>query len=477
MEEATKWSNVCVLSIFAFVDSLQFSFYMWSLWPSIQQLDPSLSTTFLGFVMAISGVGEALAAPIFGYWSNRIGRILPAVYASLTMSVAGNGLYLFIGSIHRSSLPLVIVLSRFLTGASAGNRACLRALPARDSQGSDRSRAMAVSGGATMVGLTIGPAVQLAFNYMGDDGASILSQYTAPALLAIYINLSSAIYIHYFLDDSLHVSGKYEEITASLPLVLHEDKTSLQYTSLPPLPTRMDVVAVVICVATRAIRFLATANIESVGAPFTEIEFNFTHSQALEWNSTDQAIVGALTIPTVRLHRLHQMQRRVSERRNCLFAIAGLFSFYLITMPWAFLPGTVDCSRFISDDVHDWSWCASLHPINRRLYFPAYALIYGICLPMLNNSLQSLFSRVLGDGPQGTMQGINQAIGSLGRILGPLVMASTFSNFGPQATWSINICLFALVLIIWMLAYGRLAPLEPRSCHKVYEMHSRPDFA
>lgn len=40
----------------------------------------------------------------------------------------------------------------------------------------------------------------------------------------------------------------------------------------------------------------------SIGAPFTEIMFNFTHAQALEWNSYDQTIVGALTIAVFLLY-------------------------------------------------------------------------------------------------------------------------------------------------------------------------------
>lgn len=36
--------------------------------------------------MALSGVGEAISAPIFGYWANRIGRVNPPLIASLLIS-------------------------------------------------------------------------------------------------------------------------------------------------------------------------------------------------------------------------------------------------------------------------------------------------------------------------------------------------------------------------------------------------------
>ncbi|GMS92672.1 hypothetical protein PENTCL1PPCAC_14847, partial [Pristionchus entomophagus] len=226
---------------------------------------------------------------------------------------------------------------------------------------------------------------------------------------------------------------------------------------------RMDVIAVVICMGTRSIRMLATSNIESIGAPFTEIMFNFTHAQALEWNSVDQFIVGGLTVAVFMLYALTNYTKWVSERSNCLSAIVGLFCFYCITMPWPFLPGSVDCSRFIGDGTHNWRWCETLPPINQWLYYSSYAVIYGICLPMLNNSLQALYSRVLGHGPQGAMQGMNQAVGSIARIFGPLIMSSTFSRLGPQATWTVNIVLLAIVIGIWIAAYERLVPLELRN--------------
>ncbi|GMS88501.1 hypothetical protein PENTCL1PPCAC_10676, partial [Pristionchus entomophagus] len=472
MEATTNWRNVHAISLFTFVDSLQFSFYMWSFWPYIQQVDSSMGATFVGIIMAISGVGEALAAPIFGYWSNRIGRILPPVYTSIVMSGVGNILYLFLGSFSRSLAPYAIVLSRFLSGAGSGNRGCFRALVACNSQGVDRAKALASSGGAALVGLTIGPAVQLVFNFMGAEGVTIgpvlLSQYTAPALLAILINAATAVYVHFFLDDSLHIPAKSDGI--STQDIVQDDSESEDSPRLPSLPLRMDVIAVIICMGTRSIRMLATSNIESIGAPFTEIMFNFTHAEALEWNSFDQTIVGGLTIAVFLLYAFTNYTKWVSERSNCLMAIVGLFCFYCITMPWPFLPGNVDCTRFIGNGTHNWEWCEMLPPLNQWLYYSAYAIIYGICLPMLNNSLQALYSRVLGHGPQGTMQGVNQAVGSIARIFGPLVMSSTFSSFGPQATWSVNIVLLSVVIGIWIVAYRRLVPLELRNNNKIHGM-------
>lgn len=112
----------------------------------------------------------------------------------------------------------------------------------------------------------------------------------------------------------------------------------------------------------------------------------------------------------------------------------------------------------LEQGTHIWDWCESLRPINFWLYYVGYALIFGLGLPCLNNSLQSLYSQLLGKGRQGTMQGINQAVGCISRILGPLLMSSTFASFGPRATWLIEIALISVCLSIWCIVYRRLKP-------------------
>jgi MFS family permease len=135
--------------------------------------------------------------------------------------------------------------------------------------------------------------------------------------------------------------------------------------------------------------------------------------------------------------------------------MSALLIFHLLTFPWPFWDNLVNCenSKFV--------WCTdSLRAPNLYFYYVSYALVFGIALPCLNNSLQSIYSLVLGNTRQGTMQGINQAVGSLSRIFGPILMSSSFSYFGPIANWSVEIAILALFLGIWLVTYKRLVPAE-----------------
>ncbi|PIO65214.1 hypothetical protein TELCIR_13129 [Teladorsagia circumcincta] len=266
------------------------------------------------------------------YWTNCTGLIIPPLIASVGMSIVGNVVYMCLNEVPVGLRTYGLLLSRFLNGAGSGNRGTYFAYIAAASDPSDRARSMALSGGGALIGLNIGPAAQMLFTWIGGEGVDVgfmrISMYTAPAVLAIVINIACVIFLVFCLEDGL---DRYN--------VPETDNVSTYS--------------------------IAAASDSDLGS------------------------------------------------------------------------------------THGWDWCETLRPINFWVYYVGYALIFGIGLPCLNNSLQSLYSQILGKGRQGTMQGINQAAGCVSRILGPLLMSSTFSSFGPRATWLIEIGLISICLFIW----------------------------
>jgi len=113
-------------------------------------------------------------------------------------------------------------------------------------------------------------------------------------------------------------------------------------------------------------------------------------------------------------------------------ALGLLLAFYLVTLP---------------------VWGA-----NPYIYFGAYLLCYGIAMPCLNISLQTLLSQVLGSGRQGFMQGVNIAVGSFTRVFDPLIMSFVFTRYGLTEAWAVDIGVLSLFLLIWASAYRRMMP-------------------
>nr|CDJ83056.1 Major facilitator superfamily MFS-1 domain containing protein [Haemonchus contortus] len=460
---SSDWKNIYVVSVFAFVDALQFAFFVWTFWPYCQQLDPTLSASFIGLIMAVSGLGEAVAAPIFGYWTNCTGLIVPPLIASIVMSIVGNVIYMCLNEVPLGLRTYGLLLSRFLNGAGSGNRGTYFAYIAAASDTSDRARSMALSGGGALIGLNVGPAAQMLFTWIGGEGVDVgfmrISMYTAPAILAIVINISCIIFLVFCLEDGLDRYNAPDSDNVSTYSIAAASDSDLERNAVKTV--RMDVLAVVVCMWTRAARMLITANVESIGSPFSEVMFGLDNEQVLNYNAMMQGAVGVLTTVMFIVYAFTDYSKWVSERLNCLGAMIALLAFHLLTFSWPFLTGDMPgCDKYVAGNgtTHGWDWCESLRPINFWVYYIGYAVIFGIGLPCLNNSLQSLYSQILGKGRQGTMQGINQAAGCVSRILGPLLMSTTFASFGPRATWLIEIGLISICLFIWCTVYRRLKP-------------------
>lgn len=121
-----------------------------------------------------------------------------------------------------------------------------------------------------------------------------------------------------------------------------------------------------------------------------------------------------------------------------------------------------------------------------HVYYAAYVLFIGFSFPVLNISIPTLFSYILGPRRQGTQQGIVQMSGGIARMLGPILIRldyahiclnllgfvlSRFCNYyfdssglyaayGPTMAWNMELLVCSLTLLLWLIFYNRMVPLE-----------------
>ncbi|VDM65498.1 unnamed protein product [Strongylus vulgaris] len=74
--------------------------------------------------------------------------------------------------------------------------------------------------------------------------------------------------------------------------------------------------------------------------------------------------------------------------------------------------------------------------------------------------MNTLFSKILGARRQGTMQGIMLMSGSLARTAGPLLVSWLFQVYGPIPVWALELGTLGVTLLLWMILYRRLVPLQ-----------------
>uniref|UniRef100_A0A0K0CXK7 MFS domain-containing protein n=1 Tax=Angiostrongylus cantonensis TaxID=6313 RepID=A0A0K0CXK7_ANGCA len=217
----------------------------------IFELDPSVSESFFGYIVAVYSLGQCVSSPVFGYWSNRIKQSpaiqvrLPTIFGLLIM-LLGNLIYILIDMLPTGH-GYAMALSRAVIGIGSSNGVLLRAYASTASTSADRSRAIGCVAAGISIGLVIGPGLQALFTPLGEDGAHFLFGwslhiYNAPAFLAATINVSGML-LMYFL---------FEEKYAGL-------KEDNEATTLPP----PDFIAVAVCIVTRFTQLSVSTNIET----------------------------------------------------------------------------------------------------------------------------------------------------------------------------------------------------------------------
>lgn len=156
---------------------------------------------------------------------------------------------------------------------------------------SDRTKAMALSSGGALVGIMLGPSVQIFFTFLGSTGIQFsfirISMYTAPALLAFVINVLCVFLLLIFLDDRLDCRGVEQDTQSRVNVT--EDESN------PGLEIRPDLIAVIVCMLTRAARMMVTANGDSVGSPYAQLMFGFNEEEVLNYSAYAQTGIGVLT--------------------------------------------------------------------------------------------------------------------------------------------------------------------------------------
>uniref|UniRef100_A0A8C9IV12 Major facilitator superfamily domain containing 8 n=1 Tax=Piliocolobus tephrosceles TaxID=591936 RepID=A0A8C9IV12_9PRIM len=115
----SRWRSIRILYLTMFLSSVGFSIVMLSIWPYLQKIDQTADTRFLGWVIASYSLGQMVASPIFGLWSNYRPRKEPLI-VSIFISVAANCLYAYV-HIPASHNKYYMLVARGLLGIGAAS--------------------------------------------------------------------------------------------------------------------------------------------------------------------------------------------------------------------------------------------------------------------------------------------------------------------------------------------------------------------
>ena len=160
--------------------------------------------TISGIIVAAFTVAQLLSAPMWGRFSDRVGR-RPTLLIAL--SAAGIS-YLIFG--FASSL-LVLFLSRIVQGAGGGTVGVIQAYVADSTSPKDRARALGWLSATTNLGVALGPvlgsfAIALGKRDLMPGGATLHMGHAAPGIMAAGLCVLNIIFAARYLTESrVHV--------------------------------------------------------------------------------------------------------------------------------------------------------------------------------------------------------------------------------------------------------------------------------
>jgi len=383
-------------TLIALVDGLRRSFAIES--PS----DPRVQVLFGGVLGSLYSLLQFFASPLWGRISDRIGR-----RPVLLVTVAGIGLSYLLWGLAGSFTLLVV--SRLLAGAMGGNISAATAAVSDITTRRDRAKGMGVIGAAFGLGFVLGPAIGTALVQI--DLTRLLpglvpwglNPFSACAFGAGLLSALNWIWIRRRFEETLPPSRRNREMARS------------------PLP--------VLSIGRRFGGAVARGNLVNLLLliAFSGMEFtlSFVARDRFDWGP---AQIGGLfvhiglVLALVQGGIVRRIAPRLGERR---VSLAGLVT---IALGLAGIALDAGLASF---------W----------LSVTALSIGGGLTFP----TLSSLVSLHAGESVQGEVLGIFRALGSLARVIGPLVAAVLYWREGPALPyWSA--CAFLVVPILILIS-------------------------
>ncbi|XP_068798144.1 major facilitator superfamily domain-containing protein 8 isoform X2 [Struthio camelus] len=480
----SRWRSIWIMHLTMFLSSVGFSIVVMSVWPYLQKIDPTADASFLGWIIASYSIGQMVASPLFGFWSNYRPRREPLVVSTI-ISVAANCLYAYVHVPH-SHNKYYMLIARALVGFGAGNVAVVRSYIAGATSLAERTSAMANTSACQAVGFILGPVFQTCFTLIGEEGVTWelvhlqLTMYTAPVLFGallgvINIILIFAIFREHRVDDmgwqcrSINFEGEESG-------VLDQDAEG-----------NIDQVAVVAVNFLFFVILFVFAVFETIATPLTMDMYSWTRKEAVLYNGIILGVVGVESVIVFMV--VKTLSKKTGERAilhgGLLIVLVGFF----ILLPWGKKLPNIQWQEIKNNSIPRtmlipfWSLQAMQLPSNRTaeptgcpvsqswclntpmIYLAQYIssdILIGLGYPVCNVMSYTLYSKILGPKPQGVYMGWLTASGSGARILGPVFVSQIYTHLGPRWAFSLICGIVVLSLLVLEIVYKRLVAFSVR---------------
>jgi len=353
-------------------------------------------------LLAVFSLMAMISAPLWGRLSDRIGR-RPVLMASMAAAALA---YLWLGL---ASELWMLFAARAFAGICAGNIAAAQAYIADVTPPEKRARGMGMIGAAFGLGFIIGPA--LGGLVAGNELAT--ADLVSPGVIAAGLSAAAFLGVILLLPESLPTAVRRRPGRGRI--------AALSSAFRRPLLARLLLVFFLV--------ILAFAGMESTFALWAMRQYGWGPAQ-IGYVFTYVGLLSAVMQGGL----IGPLTRRFGEEWLMQSGFA-LIALGLLLLPFA---GTLP---------------------------PLITAVTGLAVGMglMQPSLNSLISRRAGAEEQGEVLGVTQSVGSLSRVLGPIIAGALFEAFGRNSPFLWGALLVGGALLLsWRLPRGAAAAVMPQ---------------
>jgi ferrochelatase len=367
---------------------------------------------FGGMLGAIYSGLQFVAAPLWGAWSDKIGR-KPVLTISMGGAVIGYAIWFFSGSF------TLLIISRIIDGIMGGNISTATAVVADVTTKENRSKGMAIIGVAFALGFVVGPAIggvlslidlTKMYPILADYG---VNPFSMPAAFACILSLFNTFWIGTKFKESLPPEKRGTNTT---------ERSANIFKLFKPLP-------------------YPSLNSINLGyflflTAFSGMEFTLTFlaAERLQYTSMQNAYIFIYIGFIIAFVQGGVVRRKASDVGEKKMTIIGMV---------CLIPGLLLISQAYT---------------SAMLYAGLFFLAVGSS--MIVPCLTSLVTLYTPAEEQGRSVGIFRSMGALARVVGPILASIAYYKYGAAAPYFFG----SLFLIVPILMLSRL-PARPPEQH------------
>ena len=346
-------------------------------------------------LMASYSLMQLIFSPILGRISDIYGR-----KKILVLCLIGSAISYFL--LYFATNFALVLFARSVAGLFGSTTAIANAYVTETTSSANRSKGMGLIGAAFGLGLVFGPVIG---GYFGGGDINNID-YKTPFFFASLVAIISCILAYFILIEPKKRNKQFISIN-----FLDSFKDLIDLFKIPAL--------LFLIILSFLITF-SFAGFETTFALWTE--------RAMNWASRQTGYAFTFTALLVALIQgvfIGKLTKKFGELKllitSCFLMLVGLFFITLSA---------------------------------QNLFYLTIALgILGISVGLGNPSLNSLLSKNLNKGIIGASFGVVQSVGSLARILSPLVMGNLFYFFGKNSPYNVGAFLMFILLLIFFIIF------------------------